>query len=260
MLSGLPIEWHTPTKLIVLTIQEDEGLYCSARSRCSPLCPPITGVYNDYGVIENIVVGPVTEYCLQSLREVKIDQEATLIQPAINDATSLDDWLDILYRGRPLVKAIPEPAKACFALIREDIWQASLYLSFGTPLKEFVTRVAEAPPNWIPGLIERQLQHVNAWIQAAQDFIDQSNTALDQDRIPSVHFEAPPEVQKIPPEALQGYAEVLRIENVLQHSGKLWHPATYVHPQDVNWGSAVEFLEQTTRIAREEAAKYADEE
>src|SRR5262245_43244010 len=125
--SGLPIDWSTPIRFLALSESGRESRNIAVNSIWEPLTLPIRGKYDDYGSIEDIEEGGVSDAFFAALDRRAIEREVgenSVHDVAVARGMSRKDWLQALWEGRVQVKGRHQPVvEVVQTMIREDVWQ-----------------------------------------------------------------------------------------------------------------------------------------
>lgn len=109
-ISGLPIHRGTDVFLVPLSPGRD-GLNFGAFSRFMMAFPPIAGVYDDYGFVENLSFSPFHEACARSM-----------------GFDSAEAFTEQLKARAVKVQRFSEEVSATFCMARKDAWDAMMSL------------------------------------------------------------------------------------------------------------------------------------
>lgn len=144
MLSQLPIMAGDPVKVFILLEELSEFRLCGCDSAWKPLCLPISGQYNDYGCIENIIEDWNTQAILNHCNEM-LRMNMWLLSERGKEMAEYDkDLTQFPYTSiQTLLKAIERDYlchRACYpterkhktislVMIHDEMYQAAIGLS-----------------------------------------------------------------------------------------------------------------------------------
>lgn len=122
--SGLPIEYRTPVRFLALA--EGRRYQSGISEDWCPATLPIKARYNDYGTVERLARGPVTQAFFDSLAWRAIERpvgENPCHDVAITKTMSRREWLTALWEDRVQIEG-PDGAivEVRQTMIREDVW------------------------------------------------------------------------------------------------------------------------------------------
>lgn len=266
ILSSLPIEWQTPVRFIALARDplRGTGFICSVNDVWAPITPAIKGVYNDYGSIEKLEEGPVTQGFFRVLNERAIERgvgENSIHDVAVVRGMSREDWLMALWEGRVQVRDdfmlsyVVDMYSKVDALerlpwkIRCDVWLRKLKALYGR---------LRPQPKGPPMQVAQALIREDVWqfflARARKDFPTLGQTIHGREleraqRLMNPSLSLPEEVAN---EIHGALSEVVHVQAIMNRLRKIWMEGTTAGPQEGEWSRHLEYHSAMARIARSE--------
>lgn len=221
-ISGLPIEDGTPVRFMALASGVGHRLAVDIAASWQPMMLPIRARYNDYGSIDQMEEGQVTEAFFESLdrRALRRDVgEDTIHDVVVTASMSRDDWLTALSADRVQVHG-PDLRKldVVQSMVREDIWG-------------WLTQ------NSYPHIEAMAREHVRAYLNL--------DTLLEREALGDEAFDEP-------------LRELLMVAVALRRLGRPWARGTCCGPQLGDWDYQLGFTKELAEISKRYVVRLAD--
>lgn len=228
-ISGLPIDAGDPVMFLALSTSYERRYATGIDGAWRPMTLPIRAQYNDYGSVEYIEEGPVTDAFFESLSKRAIEREVGENRyhdvPVMREMPR-DKWLDALWEDRVQIKGFDlSVLDVSQTMIRQDVWE---FLAHGTP---------------------SHAGHVDGPRRPLDSFSIRSGlkqaTEVDWSIVNDDTFF----------EACQDLANVI---HSLGSLGRPWARGTHCGPQQGDWDLQLAFAEKLVAISTERISYYED--
>jgi hypothetical protein len=133
-ISGLPIDAGDPVMFLALCTSYERRYEAGVDGAWRPMTLPIVAQYDDYGSVEHIEEGPLTDAFFATLSKRAIEREVGenwCHDVAVMKDMPRDKWLEALWEDRVQIKGFDlSVLDVSQTMIRQDIWE---FLANGAP-------------------------------------------------------------------------------------------------------------------------------